>query len=66
MGILHGAFYASLTHTLIHLYIIRSYVNMFLHSYTYMLTVTNTNHSDINLDIEINIFALTVNYLIDH
>ena len=31
-----------------------------------MLTVTNTNRSDINLDVDINIFALTVDYLIDH
>ena len=44
----------------------RSYVNMFLHSYTYISTVTNTNHIDINLDVDINIFALTVDYLIDH
>ena len=31
-----------------------------------MLTVTNTNHTNINLDIAINVFALTVDYLIDH
>ena len=31
-----------------------------------MLTVTNTNHSDINLDVDINVFILTVDYLIDH
>ena len=66
MGILHGAFYASVTHTLICLYVICSYINMFLHSYTYMLTVTNTNHTDINLDVDINVCALTVDYLIDH
>ena len=31
-----------------------------------MLTVVNTNHTDINLDIDINIFVLTVDYLIDY
>ena len=31
-----------------------------------MLMVTNTNHTDINLDIDINVFALTVDYLIDY
>ena len=31
-----------------------------------MLMVVNTNHTDINLDININVFALTVDYLIDH
>ena len=46
--------------------LIRSYVNMFIPSYTYMLMVANTNHIDINLDVDINIFALTVDYLIDH
>ena len=66
MGILHGAFYASVTHTLIRLYVIRSYINMFLRSYTYMLMVTNTNHTDINLDVDINVFTLTMHYLIDH
>ena len=43
-----------------------SYVNMFIRSYTYMLTVVNTNRTDINLDVDINVFALTVDYLIDH
>ena len=66
MGILHGVFYASITHTLICLYVIHSYVNMFLRSYTYMLMVTNTNHTDINLDVDFNVFALTVDYLINH
>ena len=31
-----------------------------------MLTVTNTNGTDINLDVDINVFALTMDYLIDH
>ena len=31
-----------------------------------MLTVTNTSRIDINLDVDINVFALTVDYLIDH
>ena len=31
-----------------------------------MLTVTNTNRSDINLNVDINVFALTVDYLIDY
>ena len=31
-----------------------------------MLMVVNTNRTDINLDIDINVFALTVDYLIDH
>ena len=76
MGILHSAFYASITHTFIYhmsirLYVIcqyvyTSYVNMFIRSYTYMLMVTNTNRTDINLDVNINIFALTVDYFIDH
>ena len=79
MGILHGAFYAFITytsihlyiiylyvHTLIHLYVIRSYINIFLYPYTYILTVTNTNYTDINLHIDINLFALTIDYLIDH
>ena len=61
MGILHGAFYASVTHTLI-----RSYVNIFIRSYAYILMVTNANRTDINLDVDINVFALTVDYLIDH
>ena len=39
---------------------------MFICSYTYMLMVTNTNYTDINLDVAINVFALTVDYLIDH
>ena len=39
---------------------------MFTRSYTYILTVANTNYTDINLDVDINIFALTVDYLIDH
>ena len=39
---------------------------MFIRSYTYMLTVTNTNRTDINLDVDINVFALTADYHIDH
>ena len=82
MGILHGAFYASVTHIFIRHMFIRSYVNTFIrsyvntfirhtlicsyNSYTYMLTVTNTNRIDINLDVDINVFALTVDYLIYH
>ena len=31
-----------------------------------MLMVTKTNHTDINLDIDINVFALTVDYPIAH
>ena len=64
--ILHGAFYPSVTHTSIRLYVIYSYINMVLRLYTYMLIVTNTNYTDINLDIDINIFALIVDYLNDH
>ena len=39
---------------------------MFIRSYTYILTVTNTKRTDINLDVAINVFVLTVDYLIDH
>ena len=31
-----------------------------------MLTVVNTNRTDIDLDVDINVFALTVDYVIDH